>query len=231
MIKGVVFDLDHTLFDRYATLRAVLPEMYKRMRDKIPAHLGETDFIENLIKIEKLHIYHGWAYTGKKLVEAGVFLKGTTGEEIWECIYKYCWPIAAVKYPFTDSVLTDLREMGLKVGLITNGSVPSQSLKLDLLNLWECFDEVIICDDENYPSKPDVTAFNQMSKRLEIAPNELLYVGDNPYNDVRGAWNSGYIPVWVKTTGIWPEEFEKAADYAVDDVSEIPDLVKKINKI
>lgn len=231
MIKGVVFDLDHTLFDRYATLRAVLPEMYKRMRDKIPNHLGERDFIENLIKIEKQHIYRGWGYTGEKLVEAGVFLKGTTGEEIWQCIYKHCWPVAAIKYPFTDSVLTDLRAMGLKVGLITNGSVPSQSLKLDMLKLWDFFDEVIICDDETYPAKPDPAAFGDMSKRLNLPPNELLYVGDNPLNDVRGAWNSGFIPVWVKTTGIWPEDFEKEADYAVDDVSSVPNLVKEINNI
>jgi putative hydrolase of the HAD superfamily len=230
MIKGVVFDLDHTLFDRYATLRAVLPEMYKRMRDKIPNHLGERDFIENLIKIEKQHIYRGWGYTGEKLVEAGVFLKGTTGEEIWQCIYKHCWPVAAIKYPFTDSVLTDLRAMGLKVGLITNGSVPSQSLKLDMLKLWDFFDEVIICDDETYPAKPDPTAFGDMSKRLNLLPNELLYVGDNPLNDVRGAWNSGFIPVWVKTTGVWPIGEDERAPFEVDDVSQIPDLIRKIGR-
>ena len=98
-----------------------------------------------------------------------------------------------------------------------------------MLKLWDFFDEVIICDDETYPAKPDPAAFNDMSKRLNLPPNELLYVGDNPLNDVRGAWNSGFIPVWVKTTGIWPEDFEKEADYAVDDVSSVPNLVKEIN--
>ena len=231
MIKGAIFDLDHTLFDRYATLRAVLPEMYKRLRNKIPKDLSEPDFTENLIKIEKLHIYHGWVYTGEKLVEAGVFLPGTTGEDIWQCLFKYCWPLAAVEFPFTKPTLKKLREMGLKVGLITNGSVANQSIKLDLMDLWPCFDEVMICDDEKYPAKPHPAAFKAMSEKLGVAPNELLYVGDNPFNDVKGAINGGYIPVWVKTIGIWPEEIKERADFEVNDVSEIPDLIKKINSL
>lgn len=230
MIKGVVFDLDHTLFDRYATLRASLPVMYEKMRDKIPADLSEKDFIEKLIAVEKLHIYRGWVYLTKFLIEEGVFLEGTTGKEVWRCICDHCWKVAAIKYPFTDSMLTELNEMGLKVGLITNGPLETQSMKLDMMDLWKHFDEVIVCDDVNYPAKPDITAFNIMSERLGLAPEEMLYVGDNPLNDVRGARKSGYVPVWVKTTGVWPIGEDERAPFEVDDVSVIPDLVKEINK-
>lgn len=231
MIKGAVFDLDHTLFDRYATLRAVLPEMYKRLRDKIPSDLTEQDFIEKLIEIERKNIYYGWDYTANKLVDAGVFLPCTTGEDVWGCLFKYCWPIAAVKFPFTESVLTELRQQGLKVALITNGKVANQSIKLDLMNLWPFFDEVIICDDEKYPAKPHPAAFKAMSEKLGCPPESLLYVGDNPLNDIVGARNGGFVPVWVKTTGVWPDETIERAPYEVDDVSEIPALVRKINSL
>lgn len=231
MITGVIFDLDHTLFDRYATLRKCLPEMYKRMRDKIPANLSESDFIEKLIRVEKLHIYGGWVNLTKFLVEDGVFLEGTTGEEVWHCICNHCWKIAAIKYPFTDSMLLELRQMGLKVGLITNGPFETQSRKLDMMDLWKHFDEVIVCDNIRYPAKPDPTAFFAMSQKLGLNPKELLYVGDNPLNDVKGAINGGYVPVWVKTTGVWPIGEDERAPFEVDDVSEIPDLVKKINSL
>ncbi len=231
MIKGAVFDLDHTLFDRYATLRAVLPEMYRIMRDKIPANLSESDFIEKLIRVEKLHIYGGWVNLTKYLIEDGVFLEGTSGTEVWECICGHCWKIAAIKYPFTDSVLLELRQMGLKVALITNGPFETQSQKLDMLDLWKHFDEVIICDDVRFPAKPDPTAFRVMSDKLGLAPSELLYIGDNPLNDVRGAVSGGYVPVWVKTTGVWPIGEEERAPFEVGDVSKIPDLVRKINSL
>ena len=230
MIKGVVFDLDHTLFDRYGTLRAVLPEMYKRMRDSIPANLSQEDFIEGLIAGEKQHIYHGWDYTADRLVEMGIFNEGTKGADVWRCLFTYCWPLAAVKYPFTEPTLIRLKEMGLKLGIITNGEHDLQWNKLRLLNFDYLFDEIVISGDVGV-QKPETKPFEVMSKKLGIEPQNLLYVGDNPLNDVEGSRKAGYIPVWVKTIGNWCFDNIERSEYEVDTVAEIPDLVLKINGV
>ena len=228
MIKGVVFDLDHTLFDRYGTLRAVLPEMYSRMRDSIPENLSQEDFIEGLIAGEKQHIYHGWDYTADRLVEMGIFNEGTKGADVWRCLFTYCWPLAAVKYPFTEPTLIRLKEMGLKLGIITNGEHDLQWNKLRLLNFDYLFDEIVISGDVGV-QKPETKPFEVMSKKLGIEPQNLLYVGDNPLNDVEGSRKAGYIPVWVKTIGNWCFDNIERSEYEVDTVAEIPDLVLKIN--
>ncbi len=225
MIKGVVFDLDHTLFDRYATFRMVLPELYKRLRNKIPENLSCDDFIEGLIAVEKQHIYNGWGYTAEKLVEQGTFLSGTKGSEIWECLYKHCWPIAAVKFPFTEPTLKELRKMGLKLGIITNGEHDTQILKIKMLELEELVDEIVISGDVGV-QKPMAKPFEVMSEKLGISPKELMYVGDNPKNDVEGSRNAGYVPVWVKTIGNWYFEDIERCDKEVDTVAEIPQLIK-----
>ena len=228
MIKGVVFDLDHTLFDRYGTLRAVLPEMYSRMRDSIPENLSQEDFIEGLIAGEKQHIYHGWDYTADRLVEMGIFNEGTKGADVWRCLFTYCWPLAAVKYPFTEPTLIRLKEMGLKLGIITNGEHDLQWNKLRLLNFDYLFDEIVISGDVGV-QKPETKPFEVMSKKLGIEPQNLLYVGDNPLNDVEGSRKAGYTPVWVKTNGNWCFDDIEHCEYEVDTVAEIPDLVLKIN--
>lgn len=228
MIRGIVFDLDHTLFDRYGTLRAVLPEMYSRLRDRIPAELSLNDFIVGFIAQEKKHIYHGWNYTCEKLIEQGVFLSGTKGEDVWRCLADYCWPIAAVRFPFTEPTLKKLKQMGYTLGIITNGEHYYQVAKLELLNFSHYFDEIIISGDIGV-QKPDPEPFNEMSRRLNIPPNELLYVGDNPLNDVQGSRNAGYIPVWVKTTGNWEFEDIERCEYEIDTVAELPELVERIN--
>ncbi len=228
MIKGVVFDLDHTLFDRYETLRAVLPEMYRRMRDNIPEHLSQEDFIEGLIKGEKQHIYYGWEYTCERLIEQGIFVKGTKGDEVWKCLFTHCWPLAAVKYPFTEPALKKLREMGLKLGILTNGERRYQKNKLKLLKLEPFVDEIVISSDVG-AQKPDPLPFMVISDKLGIKPENLLYVGDNPLNDVEGSRNAGYIPVWVKTIGNWCFNDVEHCQYEVDTVAEIPELVSKIN--
>ncbi len=230
MIKGVVFDLDHTLFDRYATLRAVLPEMYKRMRDSIPEDLSQEDFIEGLIRVEKKHIYYGWEYTGEKLVKAGIFKKGTRGNDVWKCLFTYCWPLAAVKYPFTEPTLIKLRKMGLKLGILTNGDHDLQQNKLRLLGFENLVDEIVISGDVGV-QKPDAKPFRVISERLNISPEELLYVGDNPLNDVEGSRNAGFVPVWVKTIGNWCVEDIKHPQFEVDTVAEIPQVVEILNKI
>ncbi len=230
MIKGVVFDLDHTLFDRYATLRAVLPEMYKRLRDKIPENLSENDFIEGLIAGEKKHIYFGWAYTAERLIEQGIFLPNTTGDEVWHCLYTYCWPLAAIKFPFTEPCLKELRDMGLKLGILTNGAKELQMRKIKMLGM-ESFVDKILTSGEVGVDKPDPKPFEVMSEKIGISPSELLYVGDNPLNDVEGSRNAGYIPVWVKTIGNWSFEHIKRPDFEVETVAEIPKLVKQINKL
>ncbi len=228
MIKGVVFDLDHTLFDRYATLRAVLPEMYKRMRDSIPENLELEDFIEGLIAVEKKHIYYGWKYTGERLVEQGIFKAGTNGDDIWKCLFTYCWPLAAIKYPFTEPTLVKLRQMGLKIGILTNGESKLQQNKLRLLNLEPYVDVIVISGDVGV-QKPDSLPFKVTAEKMGIKPQEMLYVGDNPLNDVEGSRNTGYIPVWVKTIGNWCFKDIEHPEYEVDTVEEIPEIVNKIN--
>jgi FMN phosphatase YigB (HAD superfamily) len=56
-----------------------------------------------------------------------------------------------------------------------------------------------------------------------------MYVGDHPINDIDGSRNAGYTPVWVKTTGYWCFEEIPRAEYEVETVAEIPDLVAQIN--
>ncbi len=228
MIKGVVFDLDHTLFDRYATLRVVLPEMYKRLRDKISSDLSQEAFIEGLIAGEKQHIYNGWEYTADRLVEMGIFLPGTKGEEVWHCLYTYCWPIAAVEFPFTKPMLARLRQMGLKLGIVTNGEHNCQQMKIEMLGFEQLFDEIVISGDVGV-QKPAAEPFKVMSRKLDIAPENLLYVGDNPKNDVEGSRNAGYIPVWVKTIGNWCFDDIAPCEYEVDTVGQLPELIEKIN--
>lgn len=228
MIKGVVFDLDHTLFDRYATLRTVLPEMYKRLRHKIPENLSEKDFIEGLIAGEKQHIYYGWEYTADRLIEKGIFSPGTKGQEVWHCLFKYCWPIAAVKFPFTEPTLKKLRKMGMKIGILTNGEHEYQTLKIKMLDIEKCVDEIVISGDVG-AQKPEAKPFEVMSERLGIKPSELLYVGDNPLNDVEGSRNAGYIPVWVKTIGNWCFEDIKQPEIEVDTVAQLPQIVNELN--
>lgn len=230
MIHGVVFDLDHTLFDRYGTLRKVLPTFYCHYRSRIPEELPLETFIDRFIHSEKRYIHFGWRKTLQACVEDGILfpIADEDFSEIIHFILHSCWTMDAVPYPFTIPTLLKLRDMGCKIGIITNGGHEVQSRKIQMLGLEGYTDEIIISGDIG-AHKPDAKPFVLMSQRLNIPPQELLYVGDHPINDVDGSRNAGYTPVWVKTTGYWCFDEILHAQYEVETVEEIPALVAQIN--
>lgn len=231
MIRGVVFDLDHTLFDRYATLRKVLPTFYAHYRKQIPADLTMDAFIERFIALEKRHVHFGWKKLMRACADDGIFASMSDEEfkEVIHFILHSCWTMDAVAYPFTESTLRKLRDMGYKVAIITNGSHDIQARKIQILGLDALTDEILISGDIGV-HKPNAEPFLLMSQRLGIPPHELMYVGDNPVNDVDGSRNAGYLPVWVKTTGYWCFEDVQRAPYDVETVEQIPALLQHINK-
>lgn len=231
MIRGVVFDLDHTLFDRYATLKKVLPTFYSNYRSDIPTELSLEEFIERFILLEKRYIHLGWRRLMRACAEDGIFssLPDDAYGDIIHFILHSCWTMDAVPYSFTGPTLLKLRDMGYKIGIITNGSHDVQSRKIRMLDLERYVDEIIITGDIGV-HKPNPEPFNLMSELLGIPPRELMYVGDNPANDVAGSRNAGYTPVWVKTTGYWCFDEIPHAEYEVDTVAEIPALMQHINE-
>ncbi len=231
MFRAIVFDLDHTLFDRYATLRATLHAFYDHYRDIIPKDLSVEEFIEKFIEIEQKYIHYDWIRVIKECANAGI-ISPMTEDEVKEAVgvvVNECWPIAAEKFPFTIPTLLKLKEMGYKLGIITNGRHEPQVLKIKMLDLEDLFDEIVISGDIG-AQKPSPEPFKAMAEKIGIDPKEMLYVGDHPRNDVDGSRNAGYIPVWVKTIKHWTFEEIKRADYEIDTVAELPELLAKIDK-
>lgn len=226
MIKAAVFDLDHTLFDRYGTIRKIAPDIVASF--DVSEGITPEIFAEELTYADKQFVHKGWQKIHEYLVNKNLFRVVPTYEEYAQSVLK-CFKTATVKYDFAIPVLQEIRNMGIKTALITNGNPELQHFKLMSLGMADCFDEIIVSGETPY-EKPDVRIFQLMAEKLGIETNEMLYIGDHPLNDIDGSRKAGYIPVWVKTTGTWIfPEIEKP-ELQVETVEEIPDLIKKLNE-
>lgn len=225
MIKAAVFDLDHTLFDRYGTLAAIMKPFCSHFK------MGEGMTLEKatamMTDADKRFVHRGWPCIYKYLCENGFFAEPPTYDEYSETLLSE-FRKQTVPYPFTKPMLDELHSMGLKTGLITNGRSEVQRGKLSKLGLESYLDEIII-SGEFGEEKPSPAPYLAMAEKLGFKPGEIIYVGDNPATDIQGARNAGYIPVWVSTLGWWSVPEIEKTKYAVSDVSEVPDLVRKIN--
>jgi putative hydrolase of the HAD superfamily len=87
-----------------------------------------------------------------------------------------------------------LRDNGLKIGIVSNGRSVKQWEKIIRLGLQHFFHTVVISEEVGF-EKPDTEIFKVALKKLNVKPDEALYVGDTLETDVLGANKSGVVSV------------------------------------
>ncbi len=224
--KAIVFDLDHTLFDRYATFEALKQEFYDVFKEYLSENVSPRDISEALKDGDKRFLYEGWDKVADHVINIGIFKKSISTDKFIELVFS-CFSKKAIPHPFTLTVLDSLRKANFKVGLITNGRSALQRKKLSLLGLEDSFDEIIV-SEEFGKRKPDISIFEEMAKRLSLPAESIFYVGDHPINDIDSATKAGYKTIWVKSNGTWVEGCLKPT-FEVETIEELLNIFSVCN--
>lgn len=120
-------------------------------------------------------------------------------------------------WPGVAELLAGLRAAGMKLGLITNGFVETHREKIEVLGLAASFDTVLIADDVGL-LKPDPEIFLLAARRLGVAPERCVMVGDRFERDVAGAHAAGMRAVWLDLHGTGVAAGERAPEAVVDSI-------------
>ena len=90
----------------------------------------------------------------------------------------------------TLDTLRALRARRLRLGVVSNFDSRLEAL-LAGLGIAPLLDAVVASVDHD-AAKPDPRLFHAAARRLDAAPGEMLHVGDDVDNDVRGALAAGF---------------------------------------
>jgi len=204
-IRAVIFDLDDTLFDDDACMRAglvgvaaahprlagrsaedLLPEYKRAVLADWPAfqagHLTLVEFQSR--RFERLHEVWG-------LVEV-------PGEESF-AHFRAGYQGARKVIPGGLELLQALRHRGVKVGILTNFLREEQQDKLDHCGLTPWVEALVTTSEA--PPKPDPGSYRAILEALDVRPEEAVMVGDSWENDVVGARAVGMRAVWFERWG------------------------------
>jgi len=94
-----------------------------------------------------------------------------------------------------------------RVAIVTNGGT-AQRVKLQRIGL-ESIVRMVIVSEEIGIAKPDARIFQHALKWSECAPAELLFVGDEPVIDLAPASSLGMATAWRVRGAAWPEELAR----------------------
>ena len=130
--------------------------------------------------------------------------------------------------PEVPTVLEAIKQMGLKIGLISNvnsrGQVPTN---LAEYRLGHYFDPVVL-SSEYGRRKPDPAIFHYAARLASVPTSHCLFVGDRIARDILGARKAGFgLAVQIKHDFEHGESEEGATpDFVIERMAELMDILQ-----
>ncbi len=117
----------------------------------------------------------------------------------------------------------------LILGIITAGLAVKQAEKLVRLNLLQYIqNDAIFISDQIGVSKPNIKLFLRALTDLRLKPNEAMYIGDNPVNDIDPANTIGMITVRNRRTGKYTGlEGKTRPNYEIHNFYDLLDILAR----
>ena len=165
-----------------------------------------------------------------------MFLETHHGHIDWKILssgvvaYRRAREASLVLYPHVNMSLMELLKRGIKLAVLSDAPRREAWLRLSYLQLQHTFDTVITFEDTGF-RKPHPTPFNKVLSIIDVDPGEAIMIGDWPERDLVGAREVGMKTVFAR----YGFSFERnpvgdeGADYAVDDIREILNIVDSVN--
>lgn len=196
MIKAVLFDLDQTIIDLIAMKTKACKSAIKAM-------------IKAGLKIDEKTGYRKLMHTYFRVgIDSNIaftkFLEEETGkadEKILQAgikAYLETKPSFLKPYPYVLETLEYLRSRNLKLGIVTDAPKEKAMQRLDGMNITHYFDPIITFDDTG-EEKPSEKPFRLAMERLNLYPEEILFVGDRYKRDIRGAGRLGMKTLYIRS--------------------------------
>ncbi|AHF01590.1 hydrolase [Thiomicrospira aerophila AL3] len=187
-MKGILFDLDNTLYDEKLYFIEVFREFSNRHNFDL------NDFI-NVYNSGLRHASSD--FFGDILKNLGIYSAGYQKElfELYQTI-----SCSLSMEPCVLDLLSFIRLKSLKIGVVTNGVLKVQHNKVKSLGLEKYVDEVVYArkwgsDFEKPHSRPFLNALAS----LDLNKEDVLFIGDDLFTDIKGAMACDIESIWLKT--------------------------------
>ncbi|HVN88002.1 MAG TPA: HAD-IA family hydrolase [Candidatus Binatia bacterium] len=195
MIRAVGFDLDDTLYDHSQYVRGAYRDVAAAV-ERVTG-ISADEFFERIFPDWQRRTSRCDRIFADALRDAAVYSLELERELVG--IYRAHHPTLTA-HPGVREGLDSLRAAGIRLGLLSDGQLAVQQRKLRTLNLTDCFDACVFTGALGRDFyKPHDAGFVQLANALNVRPEELVYVGDNPFTDFDAPRRLGITTIRVLT--------------------------------
>lgn len=218
-LKAVIFDLDDTLYSERAFVFSGFRAAVQRLEAlaSIPSEVADRTLREMFERGMRGNLFDR-------------LLKGRLHEEkipglVEEMIAAYREHYPEIS-PFHGAVqLLERLKSRYRLGMLSDGWLPVQEKKLVALGVVPYFDAIVLSDQWGRDAwKPNTRPYHEVCRALGVAPEEAVYVADNPAKDFLGARRSGMRSVRLRSVeGLYA--FEEPANSEASPDADVPTFV------
>lgn len=199
-MKVVCFDLDDTLYKEIDYLH----EGYRVIAHKLWGADWNRWYLQMI----------DWYMIGQNPFANICEIRKDISIDILLSIYRY--EVTELVLPLSEhKLLSRLKGIGIKLGIITDGRQVTQMNKIKALGLDRYFDEDMIIISESFGSeKPCEENYRYFMKKFQEC-KDFTYVGDNPQKDFVAANTLGWNTICIMDDGrnIHKQNFELEEEY------------------
>jgi putative hydrolase of the HAD superfamily len=218
-VQAVLFDLDGTLLDRDAALRAFVRSQHARMSAAL-GHIAREKYEARFIDLDdRGHRWKDAVY--QSLVQEFAITKATWPTLLSDYEARFCEHCVA--FDGAHEVLQVL-EARYKMALVTNGRSEFQSRSIQVLGIAKYFGAILISEAEG-TSKPGAEIFRRALQRLQVGAHAAVFVGDHPNADIGGAQGVGMRAIW-KSNPFW--DAPRQANAVIHHLNELPGVLERL---
>lgn len=207
--RAILFDLDETIISfgsRRLMLQAVVEEFTDVFGPVAPEEAGEAleagfrafwadeiaaaHWRKNLVEGRKLAVAAAFETLARRAPGLTPQFAATFGERFHN--YREA---QAKFFPGALETVEELKRLGVKLALVTNGAAEPQRAKVEHFDLARLFDHVQIEGEAGF-GKPEEQAYLHAMQALGVGPHETWMVGDNLEWEVAAPQRLGIYAIW-----------------------------------
>ena len=200
MINTVIFDFDNTIYDYdksnnkaleylFNSISSdfnidinIIKKLYYEINKNIKSSNNSSNKFNKIIYIKQL-----FESLNINLINIDKYLN----------IYNTHFDNNLELYEEVLEIIILFKEHNIKIGLLSNNIFEQQYKKLKKLNILQYFD-AIQTSDECGEEKPNINMFLSILNKLNVMPQNTIFIGDNLEHDIIPSLKLGILPFYFK---------------------------------
>lgn len=126
-------------------------------------------------------------------------------------------------YPEVPAMLQELKQRGIKLAILSNGSPPMLAAVVRYSGLEGVFDAVLSVEEVGV-YKPHPLVYGLAAQRLAITPSRICFLSSNGW-DAYSAKAFGFRVIWCNRFGQVPERIPATPDDEIGNLGALPALI------